>query len=81
MRHAYELGLNYFDCAHDYWDGHSEEVYGDVLAEVRKEIFITTKCIKRTRKEAEEDLHSSLKSLQNGLRGPVADARCSGSTE
>ena len=30
VRHAYDLGLNYFDCAHSYWDGHSEEVYGDV---------------------------------------------------
>jgi len=28
VRHAYDLGLNYFDCAHAYWDGHSEEVYG-----------------------------------------------------
>jgi len=27
VRHAYDLGLNYFDCAHAYWDGHSEEVY------------------------------------------------------
>jgi uncharacterized protein len=64
VRHAYDLGLNYFDCAHAYWDGHSEEVYGDVLAEVRKDVFITTKCTKRTRQEAEDDLHSSLKSLR-----------------
>ena len=64
VRHAYDLGLNYFDCAHAYWDGHSEEVYGDVLADVRKEIFLTTKCTKRTRKEAEDDLHSSLESLK-----------------
>jgi uncharacterized protein len=64
VRHAYDLGLNYFDCAHSYWDGHSEEVYGDVLAEVRKDVFITTKCLKRTRKEAEEELHLSLASLK-----------------
>ena len=64
VRHAYDLGLNYFDCAHAYWDGHSEEVYGDVLADVRKNIFLTTKCTKRTRKEAEDDLHSSLTSLK-----------------
>jgi predicted aldo/keto reductase-like oxidoreductase len=64
VRHAYDLGLNYFDCAHSYWDGHSEEVYGDVLADVRKQVFITTKCIKRTRKEAEDELHLSLKSLK-----------------
>ena len=64
VRHAYELGLNYFDCAHSYWDGHSEEVYGDVLSDVRKQVFITTKCSKRTRTEAEQELHISLKSLK-----------------
>ncbi len=64
VRHAYELGLNYFDCAHSYWDGHSEEVYGDVLSDVRKQVFITTKCGKRTRVEAEQELHLSLKSLK-----------------
>lgn len=64
VRHAYELGLNYFDCAHAYWDAHSEEVYGDVLSDVRKNVFITTKSTKRTRKEAEADLHSSLKNLK-----------------
>jgi uncharacterized protein len=64
VRHAYELGLNYFDCAHSYWEGHSEEVYGDVLSDVRKQVFITTKCGKRTAKTAEEELHVSLKSLK-----------------
>jgi predicted aldo/keto reductase-like oxidoreductase len=64
VRHAYDLGLNYFDCAHSYWEGHSEEVYGDVLAQVRKDVFLTTKCIKRTRKEAEEELDLSLASLK-----------------
>jgi predicted aldo/keto reductase-like oxidoreductase len=63
-RYAYDLGLNYFDCAHSYWDGHSEEVYGDVLSDVRKNVFLTTKCGKRTRKEAEDELHLSLKSLK-----------------
>ena len=64
VRHAYELGLNYFDCAHSYWEGHSEEVYGDVLSDVRKQVFITTKSSKRTRVEAERELHASLKSLK-----------------
>jgi predicted aldo/keto reductase-like oxidoreductase len=64
VRHAYELGLNYFDCAHSYWDGHSEEVYGDVLSDVRKNVFLTTKCTKRIGKEAEEELHISLKALK-----------------
>jgi predicted aldo/keto reductase-like oxidoreductase len=64
VRYCYDLGLNYFDCAHSYWDGHSEEVYGDVLPEFRKNVFLTTKCAKRTRKEAEEELQLSLKALK-----------------
>ncbi len=64
VRHAYDLGLNYFDCARSYWEGHSEEVYGDVLSDVRKDVFITTKCTRRTRKEAEEELRLSLKNLK-----------------
>jgi len=64
VRHAYELGLNYFDCAHSYWEGHSEEVYGDVLSDVRKNVFLTTKCGRRTRKEAEDELAVSLRALK-----------------
>jgi aryl-alcohol dehydrogenase-like predicted oxidoreductase len=60
---AYDLGINYFDNAHGYWDGRSEEVYGKVLPPFRKDVFITTKTMKRTRKEAEEELHLSLKRL------------------
>jgi aryl-alcohol dehydrogenase-like predicted oxidoreductase len=64
VRRAVELGINYFDCAHGYWDGRSEEVYGDVLPEFRKSVFITTKSTDRTRKGAEEQLHLSLKRLK-----------------
>lgn len=62
-RRAVELGINYFDTAHSYWNGHSEEIYGKALPEFRKQVFITTKSNKRTRKEAEEELHLSLKRL------------------
>ncbi len=44
---AHELGINYFDTARIYWDGRSEEVYGDVLPPFRKEIFLTTKSPQR----------------------------------
>ncbi len=64
VRRAYELGINYFDCAHLYWDGQSEEVYGDVLPQWRKEIFLTTKSAARTRKEAAAQLDLSLKRLK-----------------
>src|SRR5579864_1568096 len=61
---AYELGINYFDCARIYWNGKSEEVYGDVLPPFRKRIFLTTKSPLRSRKGAEEDLEKSLRALK-----------------
>ena len=61
---AYELGVNYFDTAHSYWGGHSEEIYGRAMKSFRKEIFLTTKSNKRSRKEAEDELAASLKALQ-----------------
>ncbi|MCC6861526.1 MAG: aldo/keto reductase [Bryobacterales bacterium] len=64
VRHAYEMGINYFDNAHVYWEGRSEQVYGDALSDVRKNVFITTKSMGRTRKEAEDDLHASLRNLK-----------------
>lgn len=64
VRHAYDLGINYFDCAHAYWNGHSEEAYGDVIPDFRKEIFLTTKSTQRTRAGAEADLHASLAALR-----------------
>ena len=64
VRHAYDLGINYFDCAHAYWNGHSEEAYGDVIPDFRKNIFLTTKSTQRTRAGAENDLHLSLAALR-----------------
>ena len=61
---ACDLGINYFDCARLYWNGRSEEAYGAVLAPFRKNIFLTSKSWRGTRKEAEADLHLSLKALK-----------------
>lgn len=61
---AYDLGVTYFDNARLYWNGKSEEVYGDVLAPVRKNVFLTTKCARYSKVEAMEDLESSLKALK-----------------
>jgi uncharacterized protein len=61
---AYELGINYFDCARLYWDGKSEEVYGAVLPPFRKNIFLTTKSAQRSRMGAEADLELSLRALK-----------------
>jgi predicted aldo/keto reductase-like oxidoreductase len=61
---AYELGVNYFDNARIYWDGKSEEIYGEVLAPFRKHIFLTTKSPQRSRQGAEADLEKSLRALK-----------------
>ena len=64
VRRVYDLGLTYFDCARSYWGGKSEEAYGIGLKGVRKNVFLTTKTTKRTRQEAEQELATSLKTLQ-----------------
>jgi uncharacterized protein len=61
---AYELGVNYFDTARLYWNGRSEQVYGEALSPVRKKIFLTSKCHRYSKAEAMEDLESSLKALK-----------------
>jgi aryl-alcohol dehydrogenase-like predicted oxidoreductase len=63
-RRAVELGINYFDTAHGYWDGHSEEIYGEVLPECRDDVFIATKSADRSREGAERELELSLKRLK-----------------
>ncbi len=63
-RRAYDLGVNYFDNAHWYWNGRSEEVFGAAMASFRKEIFITTKTADRSRSGAERELHLSLKRMK-----------------
>jgi len=64
VRQVYELGVTYFDCARLYWDGRSEEAYGIGLQGIRKNVFLTTKSVKRTAKEAEEELLTSLRLLK-----------------
>ena len=63
-RRAVELGINYFDTAHGYWNGHSEEIFGEVLPAYRDRVFLTTKSTNRTKQGAEEELHLSLKRLK-----------------
>lgn len=63
-RRAYDLGINYFDSAHLYWGGRSEEVYGAVLPSVRKDVFVTTKSANRTKAGAMAELEESLRRLR-----------------
>ena len=64
VRRARELGINYFDMARSYSDGNAEDVYGAVIPDFRKEIFLTTKSGQRTRKGAEEELATSLRRMR-----------------
>ena len=64
VRRAYDLGINYFDMARSYSDGHAEEVYGAAIPEFRKDVFLTTKSDKRTRKDADADLEISLRTMK-----------------
>jgi predicted aldo/keto reductase-like oxidoreductase len=64
VRRIYDMGVNYFDCAHSYWGGKSEEAYGIGLSGVRRNVFLTTKSLKRTAREAQDELHLSLKQLK-----------------
>ena len=64
VQRAYDLGINYFDMARSYGGGHNEEVYGAALAPFRKDVFVTTKSDRRTRREAEAELDTSLKTMK-----------------
>lgn len=65
-RRAYDLGINYFDNAHSYWDGRSEEVYGAALTlAMRKKVFVTSKTTVRDKKGAMAELELTLKRLKS----------------
>lgn len=63
-KRAYDLGLNYFDNAHSYWNGRSEEVYGAALAGVRRKCFITSKSTQRKAADATRELELTLKRMK-----------------
>jgi predicted aldo/keto reductase-like oxidoreductase len=62
LRHAFDLGINYFDTA--VTDGDSEEKIGEALKEVRDKCVIATKTGCRTKRESLDDFQNSLKRLK-----------------
>lgn len=62
LRHAYDLGINYFDTAA--MDGDSEEKIGAALKGVRDQCIIATKTGSRTKRESLEDFKNSLSRLK-----------------
>ena len=67
LNYALDHGFYYWDTAHDYVfdDVVSEERYGFVLKERRKEVFLATKVGDRTYEGAMRHLEESLKRLQS----------------
>lgn len=43
IRHALDMGLNFFDTADVYGNGHNERLIGKALKEVRKDVILATK--------------------------------------
>lgn len=64
LNRALDQGIRYFDTAWIYSDGQSETRVGKVARRRRKEMWIATKTIARTRTEARGQLEESLKRLQ-----------------
>jgi aryl-alcohol dehydrogenase-like predicted oxidoreductase len=48
LQHAFDLGVNFFDTALGYGDGHSEELIGKALKPVRDQVVIATKAPPKT---------------------------------
>jgi len=64
LNHAIDLGIDYIDTAYAYGDGASETRVGKVMATRRKEVWLATKIMDRTRDAFMQRLDASLKRLQ-----------------
>lgn len=64
LNHAIDLGIDYIDTAAAYGDGESETRVGKVMATRRKEVWLATKIMDRTRDAFMRRLEASLQHLQ-----------------
>ncbi len=64
VNYALDHAVRYFDTAHWYGDGQSEERLGLVSKKRRKEMWLATKTLERTRRGAKKQLEISLRRLQ-----------------
>ena len=64
LNHAIDLGIDYIDTAFAYGDGKSETRVGKVMATRRKEVWLATKIMDRTRDAFMQRLEGCLQRLQ-----------------
>jgi len=64
INYALDHGIRYFDTAWWYSEGQSEERLGKVARHRRKDMWIATKTLERTRQGARKQLEESLRRLQ-----------------
>lgn len=66
LRHGIELGMNFIDTGEDYEGGHSEEVLGRMMKEVRSKILLCSKF---------KPSHNSQEGIQQALEGSLRRLR------
>jgi aryl-alcohol dehydrogenase-like predicted oxidoreductase len=60
---AADMGINYFDSSRNYSGGQNERMVGAALGARRKDVFVATKCDRRTGADILAELDTSLKEL------------------
>ncbi len=63
IRRAVDKGVNNIDTARGYMGGRNEEIVGQAIKDVRKQVHITTKIKQNTRSQMERDIEASLRAL------------------
>jgi uncharacterized protein len=65
IRRAFDLGVNFFDCAAKYHNGKSDEIYGKAIdPSTRKKVLLMSKAEKRDAKSAMEQLENTLRRMR-----------------
>ena len=64
VRHAFDLGINYFDTAETYRGGDSETTLGNALRGKRSKVFLTSK----TSAQSDTGKHAMMQALEGSLR-------------
>ena len=64
LRHAMDMGVNYFDTARGYANGGSEERLAQAIKGRRDQVIVASKATVRTRDEMMQEVEKSLKTLE-----------------